>query len=418
MGLRPTVAVLSQRSVLVFVGLVALTLGIALSQAPRADALVYWTTLNDDASYSWSIGVARLDGTGASNYFIDATDFDDGNASYLAVDLNHVYWGNDAWYVEGDGAGAIGRANLDGSGFDPAFVELRVPTDGDTFATPTELAAAGGYVYWTDLNRNSIGRATAGGGGVDYSFIDSANPGGIAVTDEYIYWRTCSIAFACNVGTEWIARASLDGSVIDREFLLADGNPYSDVPLDGLAVSSSHIYWSNNFPDDGGPPAIARATIDGGGVDETFIDLPASRYGEDLAVDDGHIYWADYNGGTIGRARLDGSAVDPNFITVSPNDESWSWMRPIDVAVDSRTQLPPLDGPPRVDGDQDCAKAKAKLKRAKEKLEKARRKLRKAKKSGTDARFAKAKKKAKRAKKRVNRAERAIIRACSVGPGS
>jgi hypothetical protein len=398
--------------VLVFVGLVALTFGIVLSQAPRANALVYWTTLNDAPHYQWSVGVARLDGTGSSNYFIRSDDIDDGTVQNLTLNSNHIYWGSHGGVPVQQ---ALGRANLDGSGFDPALIDLGALGG---YAAPTDLAATEAYVYWVDLSRNSIGRATAVGGGVDYSFIDSVEPGGIAATDDHIYWRSCTnevgVVLPCHLGSEWIARANSDGSGIDHKFLAADPRPSATMPSHGLAVSSSHIYWSNSFPTTGGPPAIARAPIDGGAVDETFIDLPAGRYGAELAVGNGYIYWADYNGGTIGRARLDGSAVDPNFITVAPNDDSF--VRPIDVAVDSRTQLPPLDGlPGGGDDDEACAKAKAELKQAKKRLQKAKKKLKtakkklkKAKRTGTNSQAAKAKKKVKKAKKKVKKAKKKV----------
>jgi hypothetical protein len=421
MGLRTIVAVPSRRSVLIFVGLIALTFGLVLSQAPRANALVYWTTLNPAPHYGGSIGVARLDGTGSSNYFIKSDLYaDDGTPEHLTVNSGHIYWGNPDGYRGPAGPRrTIGRANPDGSGIDPAFIDLG-DNSGPGILSPSDVIATEGYVYWNDLSRDSIGRATAAGGGVDYSFIDSVSPGGIAATDDHIYWRSCTneigVASLCYLDAEWIARANSDGSGIDHEFLLADPGSSGGSPGGGLAVSSSHIYWDIPFPDTGGPPVIARAPIDGGAVDETFITLLPGRYGSELAVGNGYIYWADANGCTIGRARLDGSAVDPNFITinVAPCDD-FPW-GPIDVAVDSRTQLPPLDGPPGGgDDDEACAKAKAvleqakaKLKTAKKKLKTAKKKLKKARKTGTDAQAAKAKKKVKKAKKKVKKAKKNV----------
>ena len=34
-----------------------------------------------------------------------------------------------------------------------------------------------------------------------------------------------------------------------------------------------------------------------------------------MAADSGHLYWADFNAGAIGRANLDASGVDQRFIT-------------------------------------------------------------------------------------------------------
>ena len=57
----------------------------------------------------------------------------------------HVYWSE---------AGAIGRANLDGSAPDPGFVGANVPIG---------IATDGRYVYWANAATSSIGRAEIDG---------------------------------------------------------------------------------------------------------------------------------------------------------------------------------------------------------------------------------------------------------------
>ena len=156
--------------------------------------------------------------------------------------------------------------------------------------------------------------------------------------------------------------------------LLADPNPSTSLAGGGLAVSAGHIYWAIDFPISSDDPVIARANLDGSGADESFINLRYGSYaGWGLAVNDSHIYWADYNGNTIGRARLDGSDVDPNHIIVGPNDDSEEalFVRPLDVAADNRTQLPPLDGAAGGDGDgdQSCAEAQSEAQEGQEEAE-------------------------------------------------
>jgi hypothetical protein len=78
-------------------------------------------------------------------------------------------------------------------------------------------------------------------------------------------------------------------------------------------VSGSHIYWTN--PD---ASTIGRARLDGTDVEQDFI--PTLGHPAGLAVDDDHVYWVNANItpdflGAIGRADLDGSNPDQTFTT-------------------------------------------------------------------------------------------------------
>jgi sugar lactone lactonase YvrE len=70
------------------------------------------------------------------------------------------------------------------------------------------------------------------------------------------------------------------------------------------------IYWTNNIGN-----TIGRADLDGGAVNQSFITGATGP--ADVAVDSAHLYWANVNGGggtTISRANLDGSGVTASFI--------------------------------------------------------------------------------------------------------
>jgi hypothetical protein len=75
------------------------------------------------------------------------------------------------------------------------------------------------------------------------------------------------------------------------------------------AGAAADIYWSNGS---GNTHSVARANLDGTGVDLTFIP---DVHADGVAVDAGHVYWSTFVDGTIGRADLDGSALDQSFIT-------------------------------------------------------------------------------------------------------
>ena len=67
---------------------------------------------------------------------------------------------------------------------------------------------------------------------------------------------------------------------------------------------------------------IGRANLDGTGVDQNFILVRTNEFFDypcGVAVDGEHVYWAWLNSvlegvGSIGRANLDGTAVDQDFI--------------------------------------------------------------------------------------------------------
>lgn len=167
-------------------------------------------------------------------------------------------------------------------------------------------AKAKGYVYWTNYNDGSIGRATIKGKKVNEKFttLNTANEGaGITVDSSYIYW---SLA---NGGTgTYIARANLDGSGANGAFINTGG----DNPC-GVAVDSSYIYWAGDVGS-----YIGRANLDGSGVNQDFIETGTRVCG--IAVTSKYIYWSNYVNGEIGRANLDGSGANNDFINASAGE--------------------------------------------------------------------------------------------------
>lgn len=195
--------------------------------------------------------------------------------------------------------------------------------------------SAQGYVYWTNPNGNSIGRANLDGTGVNSSFIAGAtSPQDVEVDAEYIYWAN---------GNGDIGRANLDGTGANPSFIV---DPTADA-TGGLAVGSGHIYWvSSRWAEGSTNPyattgRIGRANLDGTAVDPNFITGTGSPAGG-LAADGSHLYWGAYdpnrpllvlNSGplptTIARANADGTGVEQNFVTAEPN--------PFGIAADAQS---------------------------------------------------------------------------------
>ena len=163
-------------------------------------------------------------------------------------------------------------------------------------------AHADAYVYFGNYGTGSVGRFNQNnpsGGTLD--FIPNGNSG-VAVDSTYIYWT--------NLDDFTIGRATLDATNVDPNFIPGAGLPAA------VAVNDRFIYWTNQVV----PQTIGRARINGdpSSVNQSFISVPSTNI-EGIAVDDKHIYWTQEGTPTtpaaIGRANLGGKAVDPNFIT-------------------------------------------------------------------------------------------------------
>ena len=157
------------------------------------------------------------------------------------------------------------------------------------------------FVYWTSGDPNSsIARAKLNGGGLDKSFVTGLNhPHGVATDSRFIYW-TQGDSTNGSVG-----RANLNGSAANQLFIPHEagvGDP------SGIAVTPSAIYWQHDGNE------IGRANIDGSRVDPNFISATTSSCG--LAADSNFLDFLNTGGPRIGRASLDGSSVTPDFASI------------------------------------------------------------------------------------------------------
>ena len=160
--------------------------------------------------------------------------------------------------------------------------------------------AHGNFVYWSNSQGTSLGRAKINGTGLNNSFVPATNPFGVGVDSKFVYWAQPNS----------IGRANLDGSGANQSFVTTG----SANPL-GLAVTSSAIFWASDATH------IGRVNIDGTNPQATFITLPGPGTTIcGIAADSNFVYWADTGGGQrIGRAPVGGGAPEPNFITGAGN---------------------------------------------------------------------------------------------------
>ena len=162
-----------------------------------------------------------------------------------------------------------------------------------TFIAPTSgatrIAVDSSHVFWSQ--GDSIARANLDGSGANNGFVRVENPDALAVDDDHLYFVTLIHGVGKAIG-----RVNVDGGGLVQSVVRVNAN--------GIAVDGRHIYWTT----DGG--SIGRADIDGGNVDEDFIRGGTQTRG--IAVDDGFVYWTNKTG--IGRANRNGTDVDLNFI--------------------------------------------------------------------------------------------------------
>ncbi len=283
---------------------IAIALGALLALAVPAQpaaAFIYWGETNYDP-LTGAVARANPAGVGVNERFIVR------KGEYVGpveVDSNHVYW------VETSGEfdpATIARARLDGTHVQADFIRA-----GNLGAVDSSYVYSAINPYLCpargcdpDYQEASIDRTGIDGiGGVDEGFVSGFEGPihGIAVDSTHIYWTKCADDDPAAIG-----RANLDGTGVEAAFIpLADP---AACPVD-VAVDGKHLYWTNEIyysPSSAPNYTISRAGLDGTQVEPSFIAYGAAS----IAVDAGHVYWA---GDSIGRAGLDGTGVDGAFIT-------------------------------------------------------------------------------------------------------
>jgi hypothetical protein len=254
-----------------------LALALPLAFAAPAHAYVYWADFS-----AGTIGRADLDGTQVNDAFIHVG----GNPVGVAVDAAHIYWADES-------GGTIGRAKIDGTVVEPNFIT--------GINKPFGVAVNGTSIFWPSLGSDEIGRANLDGSGKKLNFVANAeSPCSIALDGGHVYWA--------GVGaTGHIGRASLTGSSPEPEWISLG----TTVPC-GLAVNSANVFFANTGFLGSSSHEIGRANINGTAVDHSLIASAEGPCG--LAIFDGHLYWANEGNGTIGRANTDGTGEDEELI--------------------------------------------------------------------------------------------------------
>jgi virginiamycin B lyase len=239
--------------------------------ASSAQAYVYWANGNN-------IGRANLDGSGVDDAFIAGA----GTSSGLAVDGSHVYWGD---------GGAIARSNLNGGDPQPTLITT------DTSPFVAAITTDGNYIYWVTYG-TTIYRASLNGAGPT-DLVPSAGPGLLSLTyaDDTLYYGSGSTIYS----------VPATGGTPEPFITLTGIGVDTPPPLvAGIATANGVLYWSEvTNSNEGTFGDIGSASISPPmDLDETFVSALDEPGG--VATDGTYVYWTDV--GTtpneIGRAAI------------------------------------------------------------------------------------------------------------------
>lgn len=235
---------------------------------------IYWAHSIGTQGY---IGRAKLNGTVSEPEWIKVGEF---TVASVVVTATNVYWANT---LEGAGATtgkSIGRATIAGATVTNTFIT--------GLGMPDGLSTNGTYLFWTNRNTNSIGRALIGGTEVKPEFIK------VTVKEQFV-GTACNATFVYWANSEGhcMGRAEVGGTKVEQEWLKNINACY--LP----AVDATYIYWSEYFND-----TIGRALLTGASVETEYMKGSAGGRPYGTAVDGTYLYFVEHQSSTIARAPL------------------------------------------------------------------------------------------------------------------
>jgi virginiamycin B lyase len=275
---------------------VAVTAFAGLARPAPAGAYVYWA--NGGCCLSTpsigTIGRANNDGTQANESFIPRGNNSSNNLQGLSVGANDIFWADAQ-------NGTVGHASIDGSNANDNFIADRRGTGG--------VASDSAYVFWANGSAGTIDRANLDGSSPGVFLSPAGHVIGLADVAGTLYWVDNSN------GT---IDESPTGAASASTLLTVPKPAGGSVPsLQFVAVGGGYVYWTDSANN-----TIGRASLANPSATATDTFLTGASGPEGVAVDSSHIYWSNsgQNGSTannnkIGRANLDGTGVNQSFIT-------------------------------------------------------------------------------------------------------
>jgi hypothetical protein len=259
-----------------------------LALPPLANAnFVYWASEGQT-----TIGRAKLNGSSVNNAFIAGLS----NVGGVAVDSKYIYW------TQGSTAtSSIGRANLDGSGVNPNFIpHASGVQDFDPQPAHAAIAVNSSSIFWNNTGSGTMGKASIDGSSPTGNlFATGPDPScGIAADQNFVYWLDTGLG-------QSVGRATVNGDNRQTNFISGATGAC------GLALDSNFLYWGSSTK------AVGRAPVGGGTANNNFIPsaVPAANAVCGVAVNSQYVYWGNSGASDfIGRANLSGGSSNPSLI--------------------------------------------------------------------------------------------------------
>jgi hypothetical protein len=287
---------LRRRAVLTIIAAAVLAALALLIAPPHAHGnFVYWA--NEGQT---TIGRAKINGTGVNNAFVPGLN----DVQGVAIDSKFIYW------TQGRGGNSsIGRANLDGSGVNTTFIPASAGvTNFAAMPDVAGIAVNSSGIFWNNTAAvGQIGHSDLNGGNRTGTLVQTGPDVacGIAADESFVYWLDTSLG-------QSIGRATITGGDRRPSFIMGAAS----VNACGVAVDPNFVYYGSSTK------GIGRAPVGGGTANNAFIPSAVSPSNDvcGVAVNSQYVFWVN-SGATdsIGRATLSGNSPNPSFIT-GPTD--------------------------------------------------------------------------------------------------